>query len=141
MEIRMTRNILKLLTVTLLVGGLTPLGFAVPAHAGGRISFDLAPGNAADGDLLSTGLRAYSLYRGLKDADIRQLGRGNAAGIAQNGGGNLGFIRQRGTGHSATLQQNGNNNAYGIFQYGRNTDTNVVQNGNNGSGLTFSYGW
>lgn len=96
----MTRNILKLLTVTLLVGGLTPLGFAAPAHAGGRISFDLAPGNAADGDLLSTGLRAYSLYRGLKDSDIRQLGRGNAAGIAQNGGGNLGFIRQRGTGHS-----------------------------------------
>ncbi|AQS63462.1 curlin [Rhizobium rhizogenes] len=141
MEIRMTRNILKLLTVTLLVGAIAPVGFAAPAHAGGRISFNLAPGNAADGDLLSTGLRAYSLYRGLKDADIRQLGRGNAAGIAQNGGGNLGFIRQRGDGHAATLQQNGNNNAYGIFQYGRNTQTNVVQDGDNGSGVTFSYGW
>ncbi|MBO0126620.1 curlin [Agrobacterium sp. OT33] len=137
----MTRNILKLLTVTLLVGALAPVGFAAPAHAGGRISFNLAPGNAADGDHLSTGLRAYSLYRGLKDADIRQLGRGNAAGIAQNGSGNLGFIRQRGDGHAATLQQNGNNNAYGIFQYGRNTQTNVVQDGDNGSGLTFSYGW
>ncbi|CAD0216604.1 hypothetical protein AGRHK599_LOCUS4867 [Rhizobium rhizogenes] len=137
----MTRNILKLLTVTLLVGAIAPVGFAAPAHAGGRISFNLAPGNAADGDLLSTGLRAYSLYRGLKDADIRQLGRGNAAGIAQNGGGNLGFIRQRGDGHAATLQQNGNNNAYGIFQYGRNTQTNVVQDGDNGSGVTFSYGW
>ena len=137
----MTRNILKLLTVTLLVGALAPVGFAAPAHAGGRISFNLAPGNAADGDLLSTGLRAYSLYRGLKDADIRQLGRGNAAGIAQNGGGNLGFIRQRGDGHAATLQQNGNNNAYGIFQYGRTTQTNVVQDGDNGSGVTFSYGW
>lgn len=137
----MTRNILKLLTVTLLGGALAPMGFAAPAHAGGRISFNLAPGNAADGDLLSTGLRAYSLYRGLKDADIRQLGRGNAAGIAQNGGGNLGFIRQRGDGHAATLQQNGNNNAYGIFQYGRNTQTNVVQDGDNGSGVTFSYGW
>lgn len=137
----MTRNILKLLTVTLLVGALAPVGFAAPAHAGGRISFNLAPGNATDGDLLSTGLRAYSLYRGLKDADIRQLGRGNAAGIAQNGGGNLGFIRQRGDGHTATLQQNGNNNAYGIFQYGRNTQTNVVQDGDNGSGVTFSYGW
>jgi hypothetical protein len=141
MEIRMTRNVLKLLTVTLLVGGLAPLGFTAPAHAGGRISFDLAPGNSGDGDLFSTGLRAYSLYRDLKDADIRQLGRGNAAGIAQNGRGNLGFIRQRGNGHSATLQQNGNNNAYGIFQYGRNTETNVEQNGDNGSGLTFSYGW
>ncbi|MFS8123375.1 curlin [Rhizobium sp. BR 250] len=137
----MARNILKLLTVTMLVGGLAPVGFAAPAHAGGRISFDLAPSNSADGDLLSTGLRAYSLYRNFKDADIKQFGRGNAAGIAQNGGGNLGFIRQRGNGHSATLQQNGNNNAYGIFQYGRNTDTNVVQDGDNGSGLTFSYGW
>ncbi|MFK3779745.1 curlin [Agrobacterium sp. NPDC089420] len=137
----MTRNVLKLLTVTLLVGALAPVGFAAPANAGGRISFSLAPGNAGDGDLLSTGLRAYSLYRGLKDADIRQLGRGNAAGIAQNGGGNLGFIRQRGDGHAATLQQNGSNNAYGIFQYGRNTQTNVIQDGDNGSGVTFSYGW
>ncbi|KVK59165.1 cryptic curlin major subunit [Agrobacterium sp. TS43] len=141
MEIRMTNNLLKLITITALVGSLAPIGFSAPAQAGGRISFDLAPGDTADGDLLSTGLRAYSLYRGLKDADIRQLGRGNAADIAQNGGGNLGFIRQRGNGHAATLQQNGNNNAYGIFQYGRNTQTNVVQDGDNGSGLTFSYGW
>lgn len=137
----MSRNLLKIITVTLLVGGLSPIGFSAQAHAGGRISFDVAPADGADGDLLSTGLRAYSLYRNFKDADIRQLGRGNAAGIAQNGGGNLGFIRQRGNGHSATLRQNGDNNAYGIFQYGRNTDTNVVQDGNNGSGLTFSYGW
>ncbi|QCL97370.1 curlin [Agrobacterium tumefaciens] len=141
MEIRMTNNLLKLITITALFGSLAPIGFSAPAHAGGRISFDLAPGNTADGDFLSTGLRAYSLYRGLRDADIRQLGRGNAAGIAQNGDGNLGFIRQRGNGHSATLQQNGNNNAYGIFQYGRNTQTNVVQDGDNGGGLTFSYGW
>lgn len=137
----MTRNTLKILAITVLVGGLAPIGFAAPAHAGGRISFDLAPRDGGEGDLLSTGLRAYSLYRDLKGADIKQLGRGNAAGIGQNGGGNLGFIRQRGNGHSATLQQNGNNNAYGIFQYGRNTETNVVQDGDNGSGLTFSYGW
>ncbi|MFF0952277.1 curlin repeat-containing protein [Rhizobium leguminosarum] len=137
----MTRNMFKILTVTLLTGSLAQVAFSAPAYAGGRISFDLAPDNAEDAGLFSTGLRVYSLYRGLKDADIRQLGRGNAAGIAQAGGGNLGFIRQRGNGHSATLRQNGNNNAYGIFQYGRNAETDVVQDGDNGSGATFSYGW
>ncbi|EJZ18955.1 hypothetical protein RCCGEPOP_22812 [Rhizobium sp. Pop5] len=141
MEIRMTRNVLKTLTVTLLAGSLGLVALSAPAFAGGRISINLAPGNVEDADLFSTGLRVYSLYRGLKDADIRQLGRGNAAGIAQAGRSNLGFIRQRGNGHSATLRQNGNNNAYGIFEYGRNTETDVVQDGDNGSGATFSYGW
>lgn len=141
MEIRMTRNVFKILAVTLLAGSLSQVALTAPAYAGGRISFNLAPDNAQDAGLFSTGLRAYSLYRGLKDADIRQMGRGNAAGIAQAGRGNLGFVRQRGNGHSATLRQNGNNNAYGIFQYGRNTETDVVQDGDNGSGATFSYGW
>ncbi|WP_184400692.1 curlin [Rhizobium sp. BK650] len=137
----MTPNVFRILTVTLLAWCLGPAAVSVPAYAGGRISFSLAPDNAEDANLFSTGLRVYSLYRDLKDADIRQLGRGNAAGIAQAGRGNLGFIRQRGNGHSATLRQNGNNNAYGIFQYGRNTETDVVQDGDNGSGATFSYGW
>ncbi|SCB45257.1 curlin [Rhizobium multihospitium] len=137
----MTRNVFKILTVTLLAGSLGQVALSVPAYAGGRISFNLVPDNAEDADLFSTGLRVYLLYRGLKDADIRQLGRGNAAGIAQAGRGNLGFIQQQGSGHSATLRQNGNNNAYGIFQYGRNTETDVVQDGDNGSGATFSYGW
>jgi len=141
MEIRMTRNLFKILAVTLLAGNLGQVALSAPAYAGGRISFNLAPDNARDAGLFSTGLRVYPLYRGLKDADIRQLGRGNAAGIAQDGRGNLGFVRQRGNGHSATLRQNGNNNAYGIFQYGRNTETDVVQDGDNGSGATFSYGW
>jgi hypothetical protein len=141
MEIRMTHNVFKMFTVTLLAGSLGLVALSAPAYAGGRISFNLAPDNAEDADLFSTGLRVYSLYRGLKDADIRQLGRGNAAGIAQTGRGNLGFVQQRGNGHSATLRQNGNNNAYGIFQYGRNTETDVVQEGDNGSGATFSYGW
>jgi major curlin subunit len=141
MEISMTRNVFKILTITLLAGSLGLVALSAPAYAGGRISFNLAPDNAEDAGLFSTGLRVYSLYRGLKDADIRQLGRGNAAGIAQAGRGNLGFIQQRGNGHSATLRQNGNNNAYGIFQYGRNTETDVEQDGDNGSGATFSYGW
>jgi len=137
----MTRNVLKILTVTVLAASLGQVALAVPAYAGGRISFSLAPENAEDAGLFSTGLRVYSLYRGLKDADIRQLGQSNAAGIAQVGRGNLGFIQQRGNRHSATLRQNGNNNAYGIFQYGRNTETDVAQDGDNGSGATFSYGW
>ncbi|NEJ26098.1 curlin [Rhizobium leguminosarum] len=137
----MSRNVFKILIVTLLAGSLAQVALLVPAYAGGRISFNLTPDNVEDAGLFSNGLRVYSLYRGLKDADIRQLGRGNAAGIAQAGGGNLGFIRQRGHGHSATLRQNGNNNAYGIFQYGRNAETDVVQDGDNGSGATFSYGW
>ncbi|MBY5905067.1 curlin [Rhizobium leguminosarum] len=122
----MSRNVFKIITVTLLAGSLAQAALSVPAFAGGRISFNLAPDNAEDAGLFSTGLRVYSLYRGLKDADIQQVGGGNAAGIAQAGRGNLGFIRQRGHGHSATLRQNGNNNAYGIFQYGRNAETDVV---------------
>ncbi|WP_149740213.1 curlin [Rhizobium sp. RU20A] len=137
----MTRTTLKILTITLLAGGLGPLALAGPAQAGGSISFNIGPRNAEEANLWSTGVQAYSLYRGIKNGDIRQLGRSNAAGLTQKGRGNLGIIRQRGDGHSATLQQNGDGNAYGIFQYGRNTDANVIQNGNGGSGATFTYGW
>jgi hypothetical protein len=138
MEREVTRTVFKLVTIALLAATV-----AVPASAfaGGRISFNLAPGNQRDSALFSTGLRAYSLFRGLRDGDIRQSGNGNMAGLAQGGQGNLGFIQQQGNGHSATLRQSGNNNAYGIFQYGRNTEDDVVQNGNNGSGATFSFGW
>lgn len=137
----MTRTILKLMTLAVLAAGLGQAALPAPAYAGGFISFDVAPNNARDAGIFSAGLRAYSLYRGLKDGDIRQLGRGNMAGLAQAGRGNLGIIQQQGDGHSATLRQNGNNNAYGIFQYGRNTRADVVQSGDNGSGATFSYGW
>ncbi|NLS00743.1 curlin [Rhizobium sp. P38BS-XIX] len=137
----MTRSMFKILTISLLAGSLGQAAVSLPAYAGGRISVNFAPSNAEDADLFSTGLRVYSLYRGLKGGDIRQFGHGNAAGLAQSGNGNLGFIQQRGNGHSATLRQNGNNNAYGIFQYGRNTNTDVVQDGDGGSGATFSYGW
>lgn len=113
----------------------------VPAQAGGSISLQLGPRTAEQANLLTTGLRAYSLYRDMKGADIRQRGSNNAAGIVQGGQRNQGVVRQQGTGHSATLQQNGNDNAYDVFQYGRNTRADVVQHGNNGVGATFSYGW
>lgn len=112
-----------------------------PAIAGGSVSFTLAPSRDQGGDLLSNGMRLYSMYRGLKNGEIRQEGSDNTAGIAQGGQDNVGFIRQRGSDHSATLRQNGNRNAYGIFQYGKNAHTDVEQNGYGESGLTFSYGW
>lgn len=72
----MTRNVIKILTVALLAGSIGQVALSVPAYAGGQISFNLAPDNAEDSGLFSTGLRVYSLFRGLKGADIRQLGRG-----------------------------------------------------------------
>ncbi|MEP6563527.1 MAG: curlin, partial [Mesorhizobium sp.] len=128
----MARNMFNKLTAALVAGSIGQGVLSLPAFAGGWVSATYAPDNARDAGALSTGLRFYSLYRGLHGASIRQSGHGNAAGIGQNGRGNLGIIQQRGNGHSATLQQNGNDNAYGIFQFGRNTDANVVQNGNGG---------
>ncbi len=134
----MTRTVIKFATAALLAG---MMAMPVSAFAGGRISFDLAPRNSRDAAIFSTGLRAYSLFRGIKDGDIRQLGNGNAAGLAQAGRGNLGIIQQQGNGNRGTLRQNGNNNAYGLFQYGRNNDDEIVQSGDNRSGATFSFGW
>ncbi|TJW07612.1 MAG: curlin [Mesorhizobium sp.] len=137
----MTRNMFKTLTAALVAGSIGQAPLSAPAFAGGWVSVTYAPANARDGGALATGLRFYSLYRGLHGASIRQSGHGNAAGIAQNGRGNVGIVQQKGNGHSASLQQNGNDNAYGIFQFGGNTSANVVQNGNGGSGATLSYGW
>ncbi|MER8595829.1 MULTISPECIES: curlin [unclassified Mesorhizobium] len=137
----MTRNMFKTLAAVLVAGSIGQAALSAPAYAGGWVSATFAPGNARDARALATGLRFYSLYRGLHGASIRQSGQRNAAGIGQNGRGNLGIIQQEGNGHSATLQQNGNENAYGIFQFGRNTDANVAQNGNGSGGATFSYGW
>jgi hypothetical protein len=141
METKMTRRMFKTLATALVAGSIGQAALSASAYAGGRVSVTYAPASARDAGVLATGLRFYSLYRGLHGASIRQSGHGNAAGIGQNGRGNLGIIQQEGNGHSATLQQNGNDNAYGIFQFGRNTDANVVQNGDGGSDATFSYGW
>ncbi|WP_214474941.1 curlin [Mesorhizobium sp. dw_380] len=137
----MTFTLFKTLTAALVAGSIGQAALSAPAYAGGWVSVTFAPDNARDAGAMATGLRVYSLYRGLRGASIRQLGHGNAAGMGQNGGGNLGIIHQEGNGHSATLQQNGNDNAYGIFQFGRSNNANVVQNGDGGGGATFSYGW
>ena len=137
----MTPKMFKIITAALLAGSIGQAAMSVPAYAGGRVSVSFAPANAEDAGIFATGLRFYSLYRGLRDGDIRQSGHGNVAGLAQNGRGNLGIIQQRGNGHSATLRQNGDDNTYGVFQYGKATRTDVVQDGDGMSGATFSYGW
>lgn len=131
----------KSLATAILIGGLGTMAITAPAHAGGSISMNFSPANGDDGDMISSGLQLYSLYRNFKDGNIEQLGRNNSAGLAQNGRRNLGIIRQQGSEHNATLEQDGNDNAYGIFQFGRRSNVNVRQYGNNQSGATFSYGW
>jgi hypothetical protein len=136
----MHRTLTRTLSIALVTGLLMPALLPAPAAAG-SVSFTLAPPSEEGGDILSTGIRLYSMYRGLKNGEIRQRGHDNEAGVYQNGSGNVGFVRQRGDGHSATLRQNGNDNAYGIFQFGRHAQTDVEQDGDNQGGLTFSYGW
>ncbi|MCM2291833.1 curlin [Allorhizobium sp. BGMRC 0089] len=141
MSLTKPRIAVKTLAVTLLVAGLGQAALTAPAEAGGWFSLNLAPANAEDASLMSSGLQLYSLYRGIRGGSIEQSGYDNRAGLAQQGRGNLGIIQQHGNGHSATLRQTGHDNSYGIFQYGRNSDNEVVQNGNGGTGMTFSYGW
>ena len=137
----MNHALRKSVVATALLGVLGASIMQTPAIAGGSVSFTLAPSRNQGGDLLSNGMRLYSMYRGIKNGEIRQEGSDNAAGITQEGQDNVGFIRQRGSDHSATLHQNGNHNAYGIFQYGKNAHTDVEQNRDGEGGLTFSYGW
>lgn len=114
---------------------------AAPAFAGGSMSLSLHPANPQDARMLQTGLRLYALAEGVKSGRIKQKGFGNAAGLAQNGRGNLGIVHQEGRGHDGTLRQNGDRNAYGLFQFGRGTSGHVVQNGDRQAGATFQYGW
>ncbi|WP_011580266.1 MULTISPECIES: hypothetical protein [Chelativorans] len=114
---------------------------SAPAHAGGSVSLSYQPTNPHDAHMLQTGLRLYALAEGIKSGRIKQKGFGNAAGLAQNGRGNLGIVHQEGRGHEGTVTQNGDGNAYGLFQFGRGTSGHVVQNGNYQSGATFQYGW
>ncbi|MDX8514835.1 curlin [Mesorhizobium captivum] len=138
----MNRQIAKLVHATALAAAIGLPLVSAPAKAGGSIGFYYSPRTARDARALDLGLRAYSVYRGLRGgAHIRQLGRNNRAGIGQDGAGNLGIIRQEGSGHSATLRQDGNDNSYGIFQFGRNTDANIAQAGDGQSGAALLLGW
>jgi len=138
----MNRQITKLVHATALAAAIGLPLVAAPAKAGGSIGFYYSPRAARDARALDLGLRAYSLYNGLRSgAHVRQFGRNNRAGIGQDGAGNLGIIRQEGNSHSATLRQDGNDNSYGIFQFGRNTDANIAQAGDGQSGAALLFGW
>ena len=112
---------------------------ALPMQAENQISLSLTPRNAQEARVLRFGLAFYVLDRGLRSgATINQIGRDNAAGIAQFGDGNFGLIRQRGNGHTATLDQPGQTGAYAIFQSGKSTQAQVRDGG---TGVLLQYGW
>lgn len=115
---------------------------AVPAHAGGSVSFEITPKNADEETAIRVGLAFYAIAKAIEsDAAVIQNGNGNAAGIGQFGDGNFGVIEQQGDGHDASLVQNGNGNAYGVFQFGEGGSAHVAQNGDGGAGLLFQVGW
>ena len=137
--IRATRNSLAAVLASVV---LATAAFSAPAHAGGSIGISLQPRNADEERAMRAGLAIYSIVNAVKGSgSIRQNGNGNAAGLAQNGGGNFGVVHQKGDGHNGTLTQNGHGNSYGLFQFGRNTNGHVTQTGNGRTGATFQFGW
>lgn len=137
----MTTKTLKTISAGLVALAIGGFAMTAPAQANGWVSVSVNPTNAKDARALQTGLQVYSIVNGIRNGGIRQHGTGNAAGLAQNGSGNLGVVHQKGHGHNGTLQQNGNGNTHGLFQFGRNTNGHVVQNGNGQTGATFQFGW
>jgi hypothetical protein len=139
----MTRTAIALSVAAALTASVAVVAPIAPAHAGGSVSYTYVPKTAKEAQMLSTGLRLYSLYQysQANGGHITQQGAANAAGLGQSGQGNLGVIYQKGSGNTGTLQQNGNYNTYGIFQFGNGGNTNVVQNGNGQAGITFQGNW
>lgn len=116
---------------------------AVPAVAGGQLSFTVNPGNQQEADAIRAGLAIYQIVQGVESgAYVNQNGSLNGAAIAQvaNGGSN-GVIHQEGNGHNAILDQQGHGQSHGIFQFGNGANANVTQVANGETGLTFQFGW
>jgi minor curlin subunit len=116
---------------------------AVPAAAGGTLSFTVNAGTAEEAQAIRAGLTLYQIARGVESgAFVHQDGSFNGAAIAQvAGGGSVGIIHQEGNGHAATLDQQGHGQSHGIFQFGNGANANVVQTGHGQSGLTFQFGF
>ncbi|WP_172297722.1 curlin [Pseudoruegeria sp. HB172150] len=116
-------------TLTALTLALTT-AFAVPAMAGGTITFGFNAKNQDEANAIRAGLAIYSLVKDIDtNGHITQNGINNAAGIAQGGKNNKGIIHQDGKNHDGTITQNGNNNACGLFQFGNGATGHVNQNG------------
>jgi hypothetical protein len=135
----MTRT--KTLVAAALVATIGAAGFAAPASAGGSIAISVTPKNAKEEQAMKAGLAIYGIVNAVKGGSIKQIGKNNAAGLAQFGSGNFGVVHQEGSGHNGTLNQTGNGNSYGLFQFGKNTNAHVAQTGNGNTGATFAFGW
>jgi hypothetical protein len=131
-------SILRSTTTALLISSI-----ALPATAGGTLSFTLNPANQQEGDAMRAGLALYQIVQGVESgAFVHQDGSLNGAAIAQvAGGGSVGVIHQDGNGHNAILDQQGHNQAHGIFQFGDGANAQVVQSSDHDTGLTFQFGW
>jgi curlin associated repeat protein len=131
------------LIATAAAAAIASAGFVQPAAAGGSVSYTYVPQTPKQAQMLSNGLRLYSMYQYSRanGGVINQQGLANSAGLSQSGSGNLGVIYQRGSNQAATLTQTGNNNTYGIFQFGNGGSANVAQTGNGQAGITIQRSW
>jgi hypothetical protein len=139
----MTRTTIALSLAAALTATAAVVAPIAPVQAGGSASYTYVPPTAKQAQMLSTGLRLYSMYQysQANGGHITQQGVANAAGLGQSGAGNLGVIYQKGSNNTGTLQQTGNYNTYGIFQFGSGGNANVVQSGNGQAGVTIQGNW
>lgn len=130
----------KTLTAAALVAATTLA--ALPAVAGGTLSFTMNARNAEEANAVRAGLVLYRIARGVESgAFVHQDGSLNGAAIRQvSGGGSTGVIHQDGNRHRATLDQRGHGQSHGIFQFGNGANADVVQMHNGQAGLTFQFG-
>lgn len=104
--------------------------FAPISAQAGSLSLSLNARNAQEARALNTAITLYALHRDIKSgADIRQVGRNNAAGLSQSGRNHRAIIHQRGRDHSANLIQNGGQNGKVILQFGNGAHADINQTG------------
>lgn len=132
----------KLIAITFLstVGALS---LAPTAQAqSGQLSINIQGSTQEENDLIALGLGLYALSQAMDDdANVRQDGMNNLAGIAQSGFCNFSLIEQQGNNHNGSISQDGNCNSYGLFQFGEGTNNHVTQTGNSNSGITLAFGF
>lgn len=127
------------LLVGALMAGALP---AAPAQAGGTVGLTLTPQSRDAERALRAGLAIYGIANDIRaSGSIRQFGRDNRAGLAQDGRGHLGIVHQEGRGHTGTLTQTGRSNAHGLFQFGRGANADIRQDGVGRSGVTVQFGF
>ena len=115
---------------------------AVPAFAGGVLSFSYDAKNAEEAHAIRAGLTIYQVVNDIQtNGHISQNGANNLAALAQGGSGHVGIIHQEGNNHNGSIHQTGSNNGYGLFQFGTGANGHVQQHGNGEAGLTLQIGY